>query len=131
MNAEPKFRYYPVKDPFLEVLRAYQGELDATIDDRDKLEAEFAERARQQAEYHQANLRSMWRRLSASVGLDPDLTWGSPEYQIEARYLDDGFGAILYVPRHENPLQGMLRGIPVGQPSDPAIDIPPKEVTRH
>ena len=87
-NEPPKFRYYKVEGPALEILRAYRAELTVLIDDREKLETEFAERAQQQGEYHQANLRTMWRRLAASVGLDPENTWGSPEYQIEARYLD-------------------------------------------
>jgi len=131
MNHEPKFRYYKVAGQALELLRAYKDELDALVDDRQKLEQEFAERAEQQTGYHQANLRALWRRLSASVGLDPDTTWGSPEYQIEARYLDDGFGAILYIPRHTNPIRDMLGDEPIGQPSDPATDIPSKDTTRH
>jgi hypothetical protein len=127
----PKFQYYKVEGDGLELLKAYKAELEALVDDRQRLEKEFAERAEQQAEYHQANLRAMWRRLSASVGLDPDTTWGSPEFQIEARYIDDGFGAILYMPRHTNPLRDMLGGEPVGQPQDPATDVPPKDTTRH
>ena len=81
--------------------------------------------------HHQANLRSLWCRLSASVGLDPDTTWGSPEYQIEARFTDDGFGALLYMPRHTNPLAQALQGVPISQPQDPETEIPPKDVTRH
>ena len=131
-NSEPpEFRYYRVEGPGLELLRAYRAELEALVNDRNNLEQEFAERVQQQAEYHQANLRGMWRRLSASVGLDPDKTWGSPEYQIEARYLDDGFGAILYMPRHLNPARDLLQGEPVTPPEDPEMDIPPEEITRH
>lgn len=127
----PKFRYYKVEGPALELLRAYRAELEALVDDRNKLEQEFAERAQQQGEYHQANLRAMWRRLSASVGLDPEKTWGSPEYQIEARYLDEGFGAILYMPRHTNPARDLLQGEPVAAPENPETDIPSKDTTRH
>jgi hypothetical protein len=131
MNHEPKFRYYKLDADGQELLRAYKAELEALVEDRQALEREFAERAEQQSQYHQAKLRALWQRLSASVGLDPDKTWGSPEYQIEARYLDDGFGALLYMPRHTNPMREMLGGEPVGTPSDPAIDIPPKDTTRH
>ena len=127
----PKFRYYKIEGPALEILRAYKNELEALVADRQKLEREFTERADQQTEYHQANLRSMWQRLAASVGLDPNNTWGSPEYQIEARYLDDGFAALLYVPRHTNPLREMLANEPVTPPEDPAADVPPKDTTRH
>ena len=131
MSQEPKFRYYKVEGSSLEILRAYKAELEALVEGRKKLELEFAERANQQSDYHKSNLRSMWQRLVASVGLDPNTTWGSPEYQVEVRYLDDGFGAILYTPRHANPLREMLGDEPVGQPSNPAIDIPPKGTTRH
>jgi len=127
----PQARYYKIEGAALEILKAYNTELRALIDDRQKLELEFTERAEEQSSYHRANLRSLWRRLAASVGLNPDDTWGSPEYQIEARYIADGFGAILYMPRHINPLQEMLGDTPIGQPSDPATDVPPKDTTRH
>lgn len=131
MNHDPKFRYYKVEGANLELLKAYKEGLTALVEDRHKLEQEYAERLNQQAEYHQANLRALWRRLAASVGLDPDKTWGSPEWQIEGRYLDEGFGAILYQPRHTNPLRELLGGEPVAEPEDPATDIPPKDTTRH
>lgn len=133
MNHEPTFRYYKVEGEALELLRAYKGELDALTDDRLNLEKEFAERAQKQMEYRQANLRTMWRRLAASVGLDPNTTWGDTNYQVEARYLDDGFGAVLYVPSPPNPLQELL-GVsdkPEDTPGDPALALPPKGTTRH
>lgn len=131
MNHDPKFRYYPIKGEALELLRAYKAELESLVEDRVALEKEFTERAKQQTEYHQANLQAMWRRMAASVGLDPDATWGSPEYQIEARYVNEGFGALLYMPRHIDPLREVLGGEPVEQPEDPATSIPPKDTTRH
>ncbi len=131
MRQEPTFRYYKIEGDALEVLRAYRAELEAMVADHEKLETEFAERAQQQVEYHQANLRSMWHRLAASVGLDPDNTWGSPEYQIEARYTEDGFGALLYIPRHTNPLRDMLAGEPVAKPENPETDVPDDKTTRH
>ncbi len=127
----PKFRYYKMEGQSLDLLRAYRDELEALVEDRNTLELEFAERVRQQAEYHQANLRAMWWRLSASVGLDPEKTWGSPEFQIEVRYIDSGFGAILYIPRHINPMREMLQGEQVAGPEDPETDIPPEDITRH
>lgn len=131
MSQPPQFRYYKIEGPALEILKAYKAELDALVNDRMKLEQEFNERADQQAVYHQANLRSLWRPMAASVGLDPDKTWGSPEYQIESRYLEHGFGAILYVPRHTNQLREALEGVPVAEPSSPETDVPPEDTTRH
>ena len=130
-QSPPRFRYYKVEGSALEILMAYKVELETLVADRQNLEQEFAERADQHTEYHRANLQSMWKRLAASVGLDPDKTWGRPEYQVEIRFLEDGFGAILYVPRHTNPLQHLLGDEPVGEPSDPTTDIPSKDITRH
>lgn len=127
----PKFRYYKVEGPNLELLRAYKNQLEALIADRETLDREFAERAHQQGEYHRAKLHAMWQRLAASVGLDPEKTWGSPEFQIEARYLDSGFGALLYMPRHSNPMREMLQGEPVAELENPETDLPPEDVTRH
>ena len=131
MTSDQTFRYYKIEGDALELLRSYKNELDALVADRTALEAEFAERAQQQGEYHQANLRALWRRMAASVGLDPETTWGSPEFQIETRYLDHGFGALLYMPMSANPLHSLLGGEPATPLADPATDPPPKDTTVH
>lgn len=132
MTDTPTFRYYKVEGAALELVRAYKNEIDAMLADRAALEKEFAERAKQHGEYHQANLRTLWQRMSASVGLDPETTWGSPEFQVETRYLDDGFGAILYMPMNPNPLRDLLSGdAAAAHPSDPTTDIPSKDTKVH
>ncbi len=131
MTGNPTFRYYKIEGAALELVRAYRIELDALMSDRAALEIEFAERAKQQGEYHQANLRAMWRRMAASVGLDPETTWGSPEFQVETRYLDDGFGAILYMPLNVDPLRNLLSGDAASQLPDPTTDIPSKDTKVH
>ena len=129
--SNPKFRYYRLEGDGLEILKAYRAELDALIDDRDALEREFAERAEQDAAYHQAKLRGLWRRMSATVGLDPDNTWGSPEFGIETRFLAEGFGALTYTPRSDNPMARMLGNMPIGEPADPETDLPPEGTKVH
>jgi hypothetical protein len=131
MTEVPKFRYYQLKGEGLELLKAYRAELDALIDDRDALATEFAERSQQQSDYHNAKLRTLWQKMTALVGLDHDSTWGSPEYQIETRFFDAGFGALLFIPRPANPLAQMLEGLPIGEEQDPENDIPDDETTRH
>ena len=126
-----KFRFYQLKGDGMELLKAYRAELDALIEDRDALATEFAERSNQQNEYHNAKLCTMWRKMAAMVGLDHDNTWGSPEYQIETRFMDAGFGAILYIPRPANPMARMLEHLPEGEEQDPATDLPDDETTRH
>lgn len=113
-----KFRYFRCTGAALDLLKAYQAELELLSVNHMKLHAELQERTEVLYCHHQGNLKSMWARLSALVGLDPKKTWGNPEYQIEARYLDDGFGAILYLPQsHGNTLQELLGGV-AGQPED-------------
>lgn len=107
-----KFRYFPCTGSALDLLRAYQDELDLLSANHVKLHQEFQERSEAMHLHHQGNLKSMWQRLSAMVGLDPEKTWGNQEYQIEARYLNDGFGAILYLPKPQGDvLQALLGGV--------------------
>jgi len=131
MTQESKFRYYKCEGEALDLLKSYKIELEALIDGRQTLEQEYIERVQILQDYHQANLRIMWRRLAAAVGLDPDKTWGSPEYQVEARYLEDGFGALLYIPRTQNPLREVLGDSPETELENPEKDLPSKDVTKH
>lgn len=131
MTDAPKFRFYQLEGDGLELLKAYRAELDAMLDDRAALAAEFAQRTDQQNEYHNSKLCAMWRKMTAFVGLDHDTTWGSPEYQIETRFFDAGFGALLYIPRPDNPMARMLSHLPEGEEQDPETDIPDDEITRH
>lgn len=131
MSHEPTFRYYIVEGASLELLRTYKAAMVNMIEDRENLGKEFEKRAQAQSDQHQNKLRDIWRRLAASVGLDPDATWGNPDYQIEARYLDDGFGAVLYSPQQANPLRELFGGEPTKTPEDPALALPPKGTTRH
>lgn len=131
MTDAPKFRYYRLMGEGLDLLKAYKAELDVMIEDRETLAAEFAERSTQQNEYHNAKLCAMWRKMTALVGLDHETTWGSPEYQIETRFIDADFGALLFIPRLSNPMARMLGDLPEGEEQNPETDIPDDEITRH
>ena len=87
-----KFRYFPCTGAAFELLKAYRDEIEGLSKGHLKLHQEFQERSVALHQHHQGNLKSMWARLSAMVGLDPEKTWGNAEYQIEARYIDDGLG---------------------------------------
>lgn len=122
------FKYYKCEGAALDTLRMYKDELDALVEARTALEKKFEEEYARLQERHKSNLREIWRRMAAMVGLDPDSTWGSPEYQIEARYLKDGFGAVLFTPREPHPLQAVL-GVgdnPEEQSDELPISIPDK-----
>lgn len=106
-----EFRYFPCTGAAFELLKAYRDEIDGLSQSHLKLHQEFQERSMALHQHHQGNLKSMWARLSAMVGLDPDKTWGNAEYQIEARYIEDGFGAIIYQPQQRGDLlHTLLRG---------------------
>jgi len=126
-----EFRYYKVKKEDLGLLEAYKNEVETMIQANKELENEFAERAKKLSNHHHSNLVLMWKRLSASVGLDPDKTWGRAEYQVETRYLEAGFGALLYVPRTSNPLQELMNEAPEADREDPETHIPDDTTTRH
>ena len=131
MSEENTFRYYQLEGEGLELLREYREGLASLIDARGRLEIEYTERINKLNASRQAKLRDQWYRMSAMVGLDPKKTWGSQEYQIETRYLADGFGAILYMPRANNPFFQEVPGEPETERQDPETDIPDDETTRH
>jgi len=123
------FRYYRCEGPALDLLKAYRDELESLSVNHTKLHEEFQKRANEMQAHHQGNLHSMWKRISAMVGLDPEKTWGNPDYQIEARYLDDGFGALLFAPQSQgDALQELLGGLPVAAEEDDDDDDPTAEV---
>jgi len=126
-----EFRYYKCEGPALELLKAYRIEMEILIAGRKTLEHEYVTRMNAHQEYHQSNLRSIWRRMAAMVGLDPNKTWGTPEYQLETRYLDDGFGAILYIPQAPNPIKEALGGESSAEVQNPEADLPTKTDTVH
>jgi len=115
--------YYAVKGPALELMREYKKELDQLIAGRIALNREFTERIDQLGTNHNKTMRAIWQRMSAMVGLDPETTWGNPAYQVEVRYLKDGFGAITYIRPPD------VDGAPQA-PSNPRDHIP-DDATRH
>lgn len=97
-KSDPQFKYFPCTGESLSLLRQYDIDMNQMVTDRANLVKEFEKKMKTVLDTHQASLRETWRRLSAMVGLDPDVTWGNNEYQPEVRYLDDGFGAITFTP---------------------------------
>ncbi len=82
----------------LDILRAYDDEVQSLIEDHDTLHKEFNERATKQKKVHESRLYELWTDIAMRLGLDPEKTWRSPEYQVETSYLREGFGAIVYTP---------------------------------
>lgn len=107
---KPKFQFFPCKGEAMVLLRAYNAGMDQMIADRAKVVEDFDKEMKNVMDVHQANLRDIWRRMSAMVGLDPDVTWGNNEYQPEVRYLEEGFGAINFTPTQMSPFAEAFGG---------------------
>lgn len=99
----PDSQYFVCKDEALILLRKYHDGMEQMVVDRTKLFEEYDKKMAGILDSHQAKLREIWRRMSAMVGLDPDVTWGNNEYQPEIRFLKDGFGAIIFTPSPVSP----------------------------
>ena len=61
--------------------------------------------------------------MAASVGLDPETSFTSPYYGIEARFLDEGFGALTY---HKVPMTPMMQEMFGTPPEDSPDEVPDK-----
>lgn len=115
---KPKFQFFPCKGEAMVLLRAYDAGMSQMVVDRTKIIEEFDRRMKDAMGVHQASLRDIWRRMSAMVGLDPEVTWGNNEYQPEFRYLKEGFGAITFTPAQLSPFAEAFGGGDT-EPSEP------------
>lgn len=115
--APPGFKHWPLPKDMLDLMRAYRDSMMSAREEIIALNKETQERALVIQNAHMAEMMELWRRMSASVGLSHEETWGDYQYGIEARYIEDGFAAITYLPQQAHPLAGMLPG---EQPEEPA-----------
>ncbi len=108
MNKLTEAKYFRCKGAALKALRDYKNEIDALVEEHDTLAKKFHDIAIKQKEVREAKLFELWNVLMMHMGLDPNKTWQNAEYQIETRYIDEGFGAIVYEPKPGNPLATLL-----------------------
>ena len=127
-------RYFKCEGESFDLLCRYKRQLDSMALAHVRLQKEMAERQRKSNEHFSSILNTIWERMTALIGLVPKVSWGNPEYQLETRYIDDGFGAILYNPSDGSNTIGALLGIEddrSDKKTDPRTSVPPKNVTRH
>lgn len=124
-DGQSGFRYYPVPQESLDLLKEYDEAIQQYQAARQALIAEFQQRMMELAQGNAVNLEKLWERLSSAVGLDPAMTWKNPAYQIETRYLGSGFGAITFVPQDASLDQIM------GREGSEAIETPPEGTKLH
>ena len=94
--------------PAFDMLKAYVEAHDLLISDQQKIQKEFAAKALKQREVHEANMHDLWVKMALLAGLDPSLTWLNPAYQVETRYIKEGFGAIVYEKVPDHPLAAIM-----------------------
>ena len=130
MKKKDDVKYFVCKGPAFDSLVAYKDEIEALLTDHEQVQKEFAEKALAQKEIHEAKLHDIWVTLMMRIGLDPAKTWQNPEYQVETRYLVDGFGAIVYEPIADNPFAAAI-GRPSKDDDQPAVIEMPEKGSMH
>ena len=98
------FKFYPCTDKALELLRKYDKGLSTLNEKQGALNREYREKFLANQKEAFVELSDIWRIMAALAGIDPGtVSFSNPDYSIETKYLDQGFGGITYVPRQPNP----------------------------
>lgn len=98
---QPKTYFFRLEDDALDTLRAYKKELDAMVSDKMHLQQRFKDEIDEMVQFRHIRLQHMWYQMAVAAGLPPETTWGSPEYGIEIRYLNENFGGLIHVPNSQ------------------------------
>ena len=130
MSEQKKAEYFVCEGPALDALRAYRDEIDLLVANHKKLQEDFNNRALEQKKVHEAKLHDLWVAMVLRVGLDPVKTWQNAEYQVETRYLKEGFGAIVYEPISDNAFREIF-GKSAAADDTPALTEAPDKKLMH
>lgn len=124
---DDELHYFVCKGPAFEALVAYKAEITALVDDHTALQKEFNDLAVGLKDKHEAKLHDLWVTMVMRLGLDPVKTWQNPEYQVETRYIPDGFGAVVYEPIPDSPFARAMGQGKEG-PDEPAfMEVPDRK----
>lgn len=117
------FKFYPCTGEALELLKKYNEGLIRLHKTQAALQKEYQEKLMENQKAAYVELGDIWRPMVAMAGLDPNVTsFSNPDYFIETKYLDDGFGGITYQPQH-SPFEELMGG--QTEPSDDSADSAP------
>ena len=131
MKKKDDVKYFVCKGPAFDSLVAYKDEIEALLTDHEQVQEEFTKKATAQKEIHEAKLHDIWVTLMMQLGLDPVVTWQNAEYQVETRYMPDGFGAIVYEPIADSPFAAIMGQPPKEDDDKPAVIEMPKKGSMH
>lgn len=121
------FKFYPCESEALELLKKYHEGITRLHEKQTVLQKEYSEKLLENQKAAFAELGNLWRPMAAMAGLDPNVSsFSNPDYSVETKYLDKGFGGIVYQPRQRNPLEEMM-GDQTDEPNDPDF-VPDKKL---
>lgn len=94
-----KSKYFVLSGEALDLLKEFNEVLTENIEGTKKLQEEFESRSQQMHTKHNAELRALWFKMAPLVGLDAEATWHDRSYSVDTRYIDEGFGTIVFSPQ--------------------------------
>lgn len=113
------FKFYQCEGEALELLKKYHEGIKQLHETQVALQKEYQEKLLENQKAAFAELGNLWRPMVAMAGLDPNVSsFSNPDYSVETKYLDKGFGGIVYQPRQRNPFEEMMGG-QTEEPDDP------------
>lgn len=92
------FKHYPLPPEGLDLVRQYQAISDKTNEDMERLQKEYREKAQALHAAAREQMREIWTRMATMAGVDAAASWDSPDWHVEARYVDSGFAALTFYP---------------------------------
>ena len=88
-------KVFPIPAQAMALAKAFHDEYTRAIEYEKDLRQKFRDDLLKNSEDTRANLRVLWSRLAASVGLAPE-TFDNGDYGIETRFVEYGFAAIFH-----------------------------------
>ena len=126
-QTDKSFKYFPLTGDALELLAAFRSEMSAGEEEQFALREELTKRSETMLMARNAALRELWTRMAASVGIGSE-AFDNPNYGIEARYLDEGFGALTYKQMPTHPLAELMGEV---APEDDSPEAVPDKSKLH
>lgn len=123
------FKHYPLPPTGLTLLKQFRDETNRMSDSVEALHAEYQARIDACHLHSRKRLRDLWYQIAPLAGVDAEATWNTGGWQVETRYIDSGFGALIYYPRPQHPLAALMGNAPKEEEAE--LQGAPPGVTKH
>lgn len=117
-------KYFTCIGDALVTLKAYRDEIHAMQADHVAIRERYNTEAEQCRARHDTVLAELWKRLNMLIGLDHTKTWQNPEYQVETRYIEEGYGCVIFEKITEDSPFARIMGVS-DEDSEPALEVVP------